>query len=110
MYYSIAQYITVYYSTAQYVTVHVVYHTAVYYLKENLALVTEGAMQQNCQTTYKLLETNLAILQWGRRKEMVLNKMRGIKCQSFQPHKIFMRVTSKYGGLIVVSLGVWEQD
>ena len=39
------------------------------YLKENLALVTEGAMQQNCQTTYKLLETNLAILQWGRRKE-----------------------------------------
>ena len=47
---------------------YVVYHTAVYYLKENLALVTEGAVQQNCQTTYKLLETNLAILQWGEEK------------------------------------------
>ena len=30
--------------------------------------------------------------------------------QSFQPHKIFMRVTCKYGGLIVVFLGIWEQD
>ena len=28
--------------------------------------------------------------------------------QSFQPHKIFMRVTCKYGGLIVIDLGVWE--
>ena len=63
-----------------YVTVHVVYHTAVYYLKENLALVTEGAMQQNCQTTYKLLETNLAILQWGEEKGVVLNKMSGTIC------------------------------
>ena len=44
------------------------YGTTPCYLKENLALVTEGAMQQNCQTTYKLLETNLAILQWGEEK------------------------------------------
>ena len=54
--------------------------TLVYYLEENLALVTEGTMQQDCQTTYKLLKTNLAILQWGRRKEMVLNKMSGTIC------------------------------
>ena len=51
-------------SVSQYSLSHSI---TVYYLEENFALVTEGAMQQNCQTTYKLLETDLAFLhQWEK--------------------------------------------
>ena len=89
MYCSIAQY-TVHHSTLQYVTVHVVYHTAVYYLEENLALVTEGAMQQNCQTTYKLLETNLAILQWGEEKGDGVPQNEGYHMLSTTKYKYMM--------------------
>ena len=95
VYYSVLQYSIVYHSrvyrsTLQYVTVHVDYHTAVYYLEENLALVTEGAMQQNCQTTYKLLETNLAILQWGEEKGDGVQQNEGDHMLSIVKYKYMM--------------------
>ena len=81
-------------------------YTAAHYLEENLALVTEGAMQQYGQTTYKLLETDLAILQWGREEKKVTIKTRrdsrrrrqGYQGKNLVRHELHCRIRVEEGG------------
>ena len=59
-----------------------------HYLEENFALVTEGAMQQYCQTTYKLLETDLAILHRGGEHFTIKTRRNSINLEDRYDDKI----------------------